>query len=147
MKWDVERHCGRYVTCRPADRKCSPMAFTPCCQYLVHLRLLFRWILYYGYLGLNKGKTQFLWLWIDFVRSHILFHATRQMMLSMSPTYSLERLWGCVICPGQLFLIGMLTVLSYFWKALWAKLGPKLLFWTTYYLSPSNYIYSITSYH
>ena len=45
------------------------MVYTPRCQYLVCLGLMFQCILYQGYLGLNEGTIQFLQLWIDFVPS------------------------------------------------------------------------------
>ena len=45
MKRDVERLCCRCVTCGEAKPKCSPMVYTPCCQYLVCIGLIFRWIL------------------------------------------------------------------------------------------------------
>ena len=58
MKRDVERICGRCVTCRQASR----MVVTHPYLFRVHLGLIFRWTLFWVYLGVGVGRIQSLWL-------------------------------------------------------------------------------------
>ena len=92
MKRDVERLCGRCFTYRQAKPKVQPYGLytmlpipsVPWTDVLIDLVL-----------GLPRSKRRrdsILWLWIDFQRWHILFHATKWMMLLMSLTCSLGRL-------------------------------------------------------
>ena len=45
MKRDVERICGRCVTCRQAKSKVQPTVCILLYQFLVSLGLIFQWIL------------------------------------------------------------------------------------------------------
>src|SRR4051812_18898221 len=71
----------------------------------------------------------YFWKWIDFLRWHVLLLATRAAMHHMLLICFSGRLYACMECPRQLFLIE--TFVSYFWKTLWGKLGTKLMFNTT----------------
>jgi hypothetical protein len=63
--------------------KCSTTVCIPLSLFLVNHGLIFQWILCWVYLGLNMGKIQFLLLWTNFQKWHILFHVTKLMMLHM----------------------------------------------------------------
>src|SRR6266508_2482976 len=54
--------------------------------FLVHLRRIFRWILFWDCLGLRGGEIAFLWLLIIFLKWHILYLVTRATMF-----YTLEK--------------------------------------------------------
>ena len=57
MKRDVKRFCGRCITCKQAKSKVQPYGYTPHYQYFMCLGVMFRWILYQGYLSLNEAET------------------------------------------------------------------------------------------
>lgn len=62
MKRDVERICGRCVTCRQAKSRVHPNGIYTPYLFLVLLRLIFQWILFWDYLGVGVEGIQSLWL-------------------------------------------------------------------------------------
>uniref|UniRef100_A0A2N9IYD6 CCHC-type domain-containing protein n=1 Tax=Fagus sylvatica TaxID=28930 RepID=A0A2N9IYD6_FAGSY len=132
MKKDVNRICGRCITCRKAKSKVLPHGlYTPLpvpSEPWVDISMDF-------VLGLPRTKRgrDSIFVVVDrfskmahFIPCHKTDDATNIADLffkgdSATPWCNL----------GVLFLIGMLNFLSYFWKVLWGKLGTKLLFSTT----------------
>ncbi|PON50398.1 Zinc finger, H2C2-type, histone UAS binding, partial [Parasponia andersonii] len=62
MKRDVERVCGKCVTCKQAKSRVQPNGLICPYLFLVHLGLIFRWILFWVYLGVDVGGIPSLWL-------------------------------------------------------------------------------------
>jgi hypothetical protein len=103
------------------------------CLYLLlaFLGKIFLWILCWVYLGLKEGVIAFLWLWIDSLKWLTSDHVIKLMMLLKLLICSFGKLFACMVCQTQLFLIMTINFLAIFWRTLWAKLETKLLFSTT----------------
>src|SRR6266508_6558362 len=82
--------------------------------FLVLLGKIFLWILCWDCQGLGRDIIVCSWLLIDFLRWHISYHVMKLMMLLILLICSFEKLFVCMVCPTQLFLIVMLNFLVIF---------------------------------
>jgi hypothetical protein len=74
-----------------------------------------------------------LWLWIDSLKWLTSYHGIKLMIFLILLIYSLKKLFACIVCQTQFFSDRDTKFPSYFCRTLWAKLGTKLLFSTTYH--------------
>jgi hypothetical protein len=68
-------------------------------------------------LGLPKtkrGRDSILWLWIDFLKWLTSYHVIKLMMLLILLICSFGKLFACMVCQTQLFLIVTLNFLAIF---------------------------------
>ena len=131
MKWDVERICGRYITCRQAKSRVQPH-----CLYTPLPIPSKRWVDISMDFVLCLPRTRCgrdsIFVVVDrfskmthFIPCHKTNDASHVAKLFFR---EVVRLHGM---PSTIVLDRDAKFLSDFWKTLWCKLGTKLLFCTT----------------
>uniref|UniRef100_A0A2N9FMT4 Integrase catalytic domain-containing protein n=1 Tax=Fagus sylvatica TaxID=28930 RepID=A0A2N9FMT4_FAGSY len=133
MKKDVNRICGRCITCRKVKSKVLPHGlYTPLpvpSEPWVDIFMDF-------VLGLPRTKRGRYFIFVvvnrfskmaHFIPCHKIEDATNIADLFFREIVRLHRVPRSIVSDKDV------KFLNYFWKVLWGKLGTKLLFSTTYY--------------
>jgi hypothetical protein len=106
------------------------MGYTYLYLFLRNLGLMFLWICFWVYLGLGKEETIFVIMdrfskMTHFIACHKTDDSTNIVDLFFRVVIWLHSIPRSIVSDQDF------KFLSYFWKALWGKLGTKLLYSTT----------------
>ena len=131
MKRDVERICGRCVTCRQAKSRVQPHGLYMPLPILSELWIDISMDFVLG-LPMSKCGRDSIFVVVDrfskmthFIPCHKINDASHVHDFFFKETVRLHGM------PMIIVLDKDAKFLSYFWKTLWCKLGTKLLFFTT----------------
>jgi hypothetical protein len=128
MRRDVVRFVARCTTCQKAKSQLNPHGlYMPLSAPSVPWKDI-SMVLYWIYLGLKEHMIAFLWLWIDSLKWLTSYHVIKLMILLILLICSFGKLFVCMVCQTQLFLIMTLNFLAIFGELCGLNWGLRFCF-------------------
>jgi hypothetical protein len=127
MRRDMVHFVARCTTCQKAKSRLNPHGlYMPLPAPSVPWEdISMDFVLY---LGLKENVIAFLWLWIDSLKWLTSYHVIKLMMLLILLICSFGKLFACMVCQTQLFLIVTLNFLAIFGELCGLNRGLRFCF-------------------